>query len=123
MLFIVLLSACGLVSLCGKESVSGLSITQVLLRLLCELGAVGFEFLDGFEDVVHGATVGQQQRLGQADGRLADLLVAFQFLEALPIRLHNQRCDDTPMLWTVNARILGATPLFRFGANNRCGRP
>ncbi|NQT19898.1 MAG: hypothetical protein HQ592_09345, partial [Planctomycetes bacterium] len=40
---------------------------------------------DRFDDVVYVAAVGQEQSLKQPDGRLTDLLVAFEFLEAVAI--------------------------------------
>ena len=50
---------------------------------------------DRFDNVIHVATVGEEQGLRHADRRLADLLVAFKFLEAIAVRLQPFRGEQT----------------------------
>ena len=56
-------------------------------RQLRQRPAVGLNLANRFEDVVHVAAVGQEHVLGDGNGRLADLLVAFQLLEAVAVSL------------------------------------
>ena len=54
---------------------------------LHQLRAVGVDLPDRLDDVIQVAAIGEQHALAHGQGRLADLLVALQFTEAVAIRL------------------------------------
>ena len=56
---------------------------------------MGLDSPDRFKDVIHVAAVGQQQRLAHPDGRLTDLLVAFELLEAIAIGFQPLGAEET----------------------------
>ena len=60
---------------------------RALSGRLRQFRAVGMHLPDRFEDVIHVAAVGQEHVLAHRDGRFADPLVAFQFLEAFAVDL------------------------------------
>ena len=49
--------------------------------------AVNLDLADCLDDVVHVAALGQQHVLPHADGGCADLVVAFEFIEAVAVVL------------------------------------
>jgi len=55
--------------------------------------AVRVDLADGCEDVIDAAAVGQQQRLGHPRDRLANQLVARQFLKAVAVRFQSCRAE------------------------------
>lgn len=67
---------------------------SLISRCFRQCGAVAVDLPDRLEDVIHVATVGQEQTLVHRHGRIANLLVAFQLMEAVAIRLETLRAEE-----------------------------